>query len=56
MSSNNLDTSKKQNDNTNVLNTNVFIESLDFNNIKRETYYKMKFIMNSTELYKNKKL
>jgi hypothetical protein len=59
MSSNDLDTYKKQNhnanipntniSNTNVLNANVCIESLEINNIKRETYYKMKFIMNSLE-------
>lgn len=59
MSSNDLDTYKKQNNNanipntnipnTNVLNANVCIESLEINNIKRETYYKMKFIMNSLE-------
>ena len=49
MSSNNLDTSKKQNDNTNVINTNISVESLEINNIKRKTYYKMKFIMNSLD-------
>jgi hypothetical protein len=69
MSSNDLDTYKKQNHNANVsntnisntnilnanvlnanvLNANVCIESLEINNIKRETYYKMKFIMNSLE-------
>ena len=31
---------------SNVLTTNINIESLDIVNIKRETYYKMKFIMN----------
>jgi hypothetical protein len=49
MSSNNLDTSKKQIDNSNVLNTNISVESLEINNIKRETYYKMKFIMNTLD-------
>jgi hypothetical protein len=34
---------------TTVLNTNINIESLDIVNIKRETYYKMKFIINSLE-------
>jgi hypothetical protein len=34
---------------TNVLNTNINIDSLDIVNIKRETYYKMKFIFNSLE-------
>ena len=34
---------------TNVLNTNINIDSLDIVNIKRETYYKMKFIINSLE-------
>lgn len=37
------------NTNTNVLNANICIDSLEINNIKRETYYKMKFIMNSLE-------
>ena len=49
MSSNNLDTSKKQIDNSNVLNTNISVETLEINNIKRETYYKMKFIMNTLD-------
>jgi hypothetical protein len=31
---------------SNVLTKNINIESLDIVNIKRETYYKMKFIMN----------
>ena len=31
---------------SNVLKTSINIESLDIVNIKRETYYKMKFIMN----------
>jgi len=34
---------------SNVLNTSINIESLDIVNIKRETYYKMKFIINSLE-------
>jgi hypothetical protein len=34
---------------TNVLKTNINIDSLDIVNIKRETYYKMKFIINSLE-------
>lgn len=49
MSSNNLDASKKQIENSNVLNTNISVESLEINNIKRETYYKMKFIMNTLD-------
>jgi hypothetical protein len=55
MLSNNLDTCDK-NDKTcdistssNVLTTNINIDSLDITNIKRETYYKMKFIMNCLE-------
>ena len=43
---------KKLNINSNVLNANINVDSLDIHNIKRETYYKMKFIMNSLE--KNK--
>ena len=34
---------------SNVLNTTINIDSLDIVNIKRETYYKMKFIINSLE-------
>jgi hypothetical protein len=34
---------------SNVLKTSINIESLDIVNIKRETYYKMKFIINSLE-------
>jgi len=34
---------------SNVLNTSINIDSLDIVNIKRETYYKMKFIINSLE-------
>jgi hypothetical protein len=34
---------------SNVLKTNINVESLDIVNIKRETYYKMKFIINSLE-------
>lgn len=49
MSSNNLETSKKQIENSNVFNTNISVESLEINNIKRETYYKMKFIMNTLD-------
>jgi len=39
----------KSNSSTNVLKTNISIDSLDIVNIKRETYYKMKFIINSLE-------
>jgi len=52
MLSNNLDTCVKNdkthdiNTGSNLLTTNINIESLDIANIKRETYYKMKFIMN----------
>ena len=52
MLSNNLDTCAKNdkthdiNTGSNLLTTNINIESLDIANIKRETYYKMKFIMN----------
>jgi hypothetical protein len=35
--------------NSNFLKKNINIESLDIANIKRETYYKMKFIINSLE-------
>jgi hypothetical protein len=42
------DTSKSK-QNSNFLKTNINIESLDIANIKRETYYKMKFIINSLE-------
>jgi hypothetical protein len=55
MLSNNLDTCAK-NDKTpdistgsNLLTANINIESLDIANIKRETYYKMKFIINCLE-------
>jgi len=34
---------------SNVLKTNINVESLNIANIKKETYYKMKFIMNSLE-------
>jgi hypothetical protein len=34
---------------SNVLNTSINIESLNILNIKRETYYKMKFIINTLE-------
>ena len=34
---------------SNVLNTTINIDSLDIVNIKRETYYKMKFIINCLE-------
>ena len=52
MLSNNLDTCAKNdkthdiNSSSDVLTTNINIDSLDIANIKRETYYKMKFIMN----------
>jgi hypothetical protein len=52
MLSNNLDTCAKNdkthdiNTGSNLLTTNINIDSLDIANIKRETYYKMKFIMN----------
>ena len=55
MLSNNLDACAKNsktcdiNTGTNVLTTNINIESLDIANIKRETYYKMKFIINCLE-------
>jgi hypothetical protein len=55
MLSNNLDACVKNgktcdiNTGTNVLTTNINIESLDIANIKRETYYKMKFIINCLE-------
>ena len=55
MLSNNLDTCAKNdkthdiNTGSNLLTTNINIESLDIANIKRETYYKMKFIMNCLE-------
>jgi hypothetical protein len=39
----------KPSSSTNVLKTNINIDSLDIVNIKRETYYKMKFIINSLE-------
>ena len=39
----------KSKPNSNFLKTNINIESLDIANIKRETYYKMKFIINSLE-------
>jgi len=42
------DTSKSK-QNSNFLKTNINTESLDIANIKRETYYKMKFIINSLE-------
>jgi hypothetical protein len=51
-----FDTEEDLHDNTyniksssNVLNTTINIDSLDIVNIKRETYYKMKFIINSLE-------
>ena len=34
---------------SNVLNTTINMDSLDIMNIKRETYYKMKFIINCLE-------
>ena len=52
MLSNNLDACAKNgktcdiNTGSNLLTTNINIDSLDIANIKRETYYKMKFIMN----------
>ena len=55
MLSNNLDTCAKNdktrdtNTSSDVLTTNINIDSLDITNIKRETYYKMKFIMNCLE-------
>ena len=55
MLSNNLDTCAKNdktrdtNASSDVLTTNINIDSLDITNIKRETYYKMKFIMNCLE-------
>lgn len=55
MLSNNLDACAKNekthdiNNGSNVLTTNINIDSLDITNIKRETYYKMKFIMNCLE-------
>ena len=55
MLSNNLDACTKNdktpdiNTGSNLLTTNINIESLDIANIKRETYYKMKFIMNCLE-------
>ena len=55
MLSNNLDTCAKNdktrdtNASSDVLTTNIHIDSLDITNIKRETYYKMKFIMNCLE-------
>lgn len=55
MLSNNLDTCAKNdktrdiNTSSNVLTTNINIDSLSITNIKRETYYKMKFIMNCLE-------
>ena len=55
MLSNNLDACAKNdktsdiNTGSNLLTTNINIESLDIANIKRETYYKMKFIMNCLE-------
>ena len=55
MLSNNLDACAKNdktcdiNTGSNVLTTNINIESLDIANIKRETYYKMKFIINCLE-------
>ena len=55
MLSNNLDACAKNgktcdiNTGSNLLTTNINIESLDIANIKRETYYKMKFIINCLE-------
>ena len=55
MLSNNLDVCAKNgktcdiNTGSNLLTTNINIESLDIANIKRETYYKMKFIINCLE-------
>lgn len=55
MLSNNLDICTKNdktrdtNASSDVLTTNINIDSLDITNIKRETYYKMKFIMNCLE-------
>jgi hypothetical protein len=47
MSSSN--SNSNSNNNSNVLNATINIDSLDVQNIKRETYYKMKFIMNCLE-------
>ena len=55
MLSNNLDACAKSdktpdiNTGSNLLTANINIESLDIANIKRETYYKMKFIINCLE-------
>jgi hypothetical protein len=43
------DTQCKSKYSKDVLKTNINIDSLDIVNIKRETYYKMKFIINSLE-------
>ena len=43
------DKQSKSKSSTDVLKTNISIDSIDIMNIKRETYYKMKFIINSLE-------
>ena len=43
------DTNEDDISKSNVLKTNINLESLNIVNIKKETYYKMKFIMNSLE-------